>query len=294
MKNYTKKAYNFLFHQYSKLSHYYQHRFMASRYEKKYSDFFDNVPVFVMFLGYPRSGHTLIGALLNAHPEVFISHELHVLKYIQQGCSRNEIFGKIIAQGKWFSSRGERWSGYSYKVPHQWQGCFKNLKVIGDKRGGASTRWLTQHPDLLNKLDQVIQKDIRIIHNQRNPYDNITTRTRGGNDYLRKANEGELYKHINKHFEDVNTIAKLLEKKQFNVLSLSHEEFVSDPKQAIITLCKFIGVEPYDDYIRDAISIVKKSTHKSRHSIFWPDKAKAKVMEQINKYDFLHGYVFDE
>ncbi len=294
MQQYTKRAYNFIFHQYSKLVHYYQHRFMAKRYENRYREDFEKVPVFVMFLGYPRSGHTLIGALLNAHPEVWISHELHVLKYIKNGNTRDEIFGKIIAQGKWFSARGECWSGYSYKVPRQWQGRFNNLKVIGDKRGGASTRWLTRYPDLLNKLEHVIQKDIRIIHNQRNPFDNITTRTRGGNEYLRETGEDELYKHINKHFKDVDTVARILENKQFNILNLSHEEFVSDPKQALITLCKFIGVDPYDDYIRDAVSIVKKSTHKSRHSIVWPEKTKSIVNEYINRYDFLHGYTFDD
>jgi phage terminase large subunit-like protein len=41
---------------------------------------FHDVGVFCIFIGYPRSGHSLVGSLLNAHPEVIISHELDVLR----------------------------------------------------------------------------------------------------------------------------------------------------------------------------------------------------------------------
>ena len=30
---------------------------------------FDDLKTYCMFLGYPRSGHSLIGALLDAHPD---------------------------------------------------------------------------------------------------------------------------------------------------------------------------------------------------------------------------------
>lgn len=38
-------------------------------------DVIDNVRVFFVFLGYPRSGHTILGALMNAHPNIVISHQ---------------------------------------------------------------------------------------------------------------------------------------------------------------------------------------------------------------------------
>lgn len=266
---------------------------MAPRYQARYAPDFEQVPVYVMFLGYPRSGHTLIGALLNAHPETWIAHELNALKYVHKGLSRDAIFAKLIAQGKWFSARKEVWTGYSYKVPGQWQGRYRQLKAIGDKRGGASTRWITRHPDLLDRLHEVIDKDIRIIHNQRNPFDNITTRARGGNIYQREVDEATLNEEIAKHFRDVATINRLQKSGNYQILHMSHEAFVANPRQALIDMCEFIGVTPYPDYLTAALSIVRSSTNKSRHKIHWPEAAKQRVMEGIAQYDFLQGYTFD-
>ncbi|MBV6654043.1 MAG: hypothetical protein KI786_09830, partial [Mameliella sp.] len=33
----------------------------------------------IFFIGYPRSGHSILGALLDAHPQVALSHELDAL-----------------------------------------------------------------------------------------------------------------------------------------------------------------------------------------------------------------------
>jgi len=44
---------------------------------------FDKVRTYVMFVGYPRSGHSLIGSLLDAHPNVVIAHEMDALQFVQ-------------------------------------------------------------------------------------------------------------------------------------------------------------------------------------------------------------------
>jgi hypothetical protein len=53
---------------------------------------FDDVGTYCMFIGCPRSGHTLIGAILDAHPNVVIAHELDALKYIRYGFGRLQLF----------------------------------------------------------------------------------------------------------------------------------------------------------------------------------------------------------
>jgi hypothetical protein len=39
-----------------------------------------------LFIGYPRSGHSLIGSLIDAHPHAALGHELDLLKYVY--CAR--------------------------------------------------------------------------------------------------------------------------------------------------------------------------------------------------------------
>ena len=48
---------------------------------------------FCLFVGYSRSGHSLVGALLDAHPEITIAHQVNGLKLvIEDNLSRRLLF----------------------------------------------------------------------------------------------------------------------------------------------------------------------------------------------------------
>src|SRR4051812_7341147 len=85
---------------------------------------FSGVKTFCMFLGYPRSGHSLVGSLLDAHPNMVIAHELDVLKFVRAGFSCEQIFYLLLENSENYAKAGRKYSGYSYAVPNQWQGRF--------------------------------------------------------------------------------------------------------------------------------------------------------------------------
>ena len=54
---------------------------------------FSQVQACCLFIGYARSGHSLVGSFLNAHRHAVIAHELNLLWYARlglaaSGCSR--------------------------------------------------------------------------------------------------------------------------------------------------------------------------------------------------------------
>jgi hypothetical protein len=60
------------------------HAYLRSAYHGMlHGKLFDQVQSYCMFVGHPRSGHTLIGALLDAHPHIVIAHELNALRYVR-------------------------------------------------------------------------------------------------------------------------------------------------------------------------------------------------------------------
>src|SRR5437016_14440476 len=77
---------------------------------------------FCLFVGYPRSGHSLVGALLNAHRHAVVAHELDVMRYVTGGYSREEIYRLLLWKDGRFQSKGRSHNGYDYTVPGQWQG----------------------------------------------------------------------------------------------------------------------------------------------------------------------------
>jgi hypothetical protein len=61
---------------------------------------FENLRTFVNFIGYPRSGHTLVAMLLDAHPEIVISNEVNVIKRWSSWPSNLEMLYHILRKNQ--------------------------------------------------------------------------------------------------------------------------------------------------------------------------------------------------
>lgn len=136
---------------------------------------FDAVEVFCIFIGYPRSGTTLVGSLLNAHPDIVIAQELSIFGLLYHGAKRDQIFSLILGRDRDFIRQGRRWQGYEYNIASGWAGRYDRLRGSGDEKGAVSTRWLHRNPQLLDRLRKMVGVKIRIVHPIRNPYDNVAT-----------------------------------------------------------------------------------------------------------------------
>ena len=147
---------------------------------------YEDLTYYCMFMGYPRSGHSLVGSILDAHPNCIISHELDALKHLDEINSRYDLFDLIANNSAHYAKEGRNWTGYSYDIAGQWQGRSDGLKVIGDKKGGSSTDQYDADEGVINRLHDVVGLPMKIIHVIRNPYDIISTR------FLRGKNPPEL------------------------------------------------------------------------------------------------------
>lgn len=250
---------------------------------------FENVETFCMFVGYPRSGHSLVGSLLDAHPNAVIAHELNVLKCVEEGFDKGRIFRLVLDNSRRIAKSGRKWDGYSYKVPNQWQGRFERLQVVGDKKGGASTGILSSTPDVLRRLQDTIDTDVRFIHVVRNPYDNISTL------FKQRRHHQSLGSVIENYLSMCAANSKIRDWVGGNsVFDLRHEALVEAPEKLLGDLCSFLGLERKEDYLEDCASLVFDSPRNTRYSIEWNPGAIAAVQEGIDRYEFLRGYSYKE
>lgn len=247
---------------------------------------FDDVQTYVMFIGHARSGHSLVGSLLNAHPDAVIAHELDVLRYVRWGFRSAQIFQLIVERDALITSREFHANRrYDYRVADQWQGRVRRLKVIGDKKGGASTRKLGEHPELLSRLQRTVRVPVRLVQVVRNPYDNISTiALRSGRD---------LGEAIDRYFDRCATVQQLgSQVSEKELICLRHEDFVADPERSMSDLCEFVGLEAEESYVRRCAAIVRRSPHLSRHEIVWAQEHVERVEQRLAQYPFLNGYTF--
>ncbi len=247
---------------------------------------FEDLEAYCMFLGYPRSGHSLVGSLLSAHPRAVISHELDALKYLEVGFDRESLFSMILDRDREFTRNNREWTGYNYGIERLWQGCYEQLNVIGDKKGGQSTTWLGRRPDILERLRDTVDLPLRIIHVVRNPFDNISTSHRKSERTLREAVEA--------YFKRAGINARAREEIDDDVwFETSHEALIDDPPEVLGDLCRFLGLEPFDYYLERCDDFIFDSPSLSRHEITWPEGLVDEIETRLARHDFLSGYTFD-
>ena len=97
-----------------------------------------------MFTGYPRSSHSLVAAILDAHPEIIIPNEYNVIKYWNKyrpltarktNMSKYHLFYALHQLSREQALFGKRSNGgktgcYNYNVPGLWQGGYQSrIKV---------------------------------------------------------------------------------------------------------------------------------------------------------------------
>jgi len=238
-----------------------------------------------MFIGYPRSGHSLVGSIVGAHRNAVIAHELDALRYVQSRLvGRDLLYSMILRRDREFNAAGRIWTGYDYSVPGQSQTRSDELLVIGDKRGGRSTKRLREHPELLDRLEQLVGVDVRMVHVIRDPFDVIASMHRRGDQPLTMT--------IDRFFTLCGTNAEIRARRPEAVIDVRLERLVKSPVEGIGRLVGFLGLDAPQGYLDRCAGVVFDAPKRTRDTIDWPDHLIADVELRMQEHDFLRGYSF--
>jgi len=264
----------------------------SNRLARLHPDLFGDVQTYCLFLGHARSGGSLAGALLDAHPNAVIADEVDVFQYLRAGFSKGQIFHILLARSRQQAEKGHTKPGqdqknYSYAVPGQWQGRYDRLEVIGNRKAGISTQRIGRDPALFDLLQEVLGAiQLKVVVVLRNPYDTIST--------MNIRSGRELTNGLQQYFANCQTIqeiqSKLPAERQFVV---RHEELLSNPDGSLLQLCRFLNLKEDDAYLRACAAILYKSPAASRHKVKWKEEDVFFVKKHIDKYAFLNGYSYE-
>ena len=256
---------------------------------------FSKLQTFFIFIGYPRSGHTLVGTLLDAHPNITCSIESNVLSLLQRGFRRNTILYFVQKRSKLFVSKfNYKWTKYSYKFDGLNQGESTNLIAIGDKKGAGSTKLLISESSLLSKLEKEVKLPVKMLHIIRNPYDNIATIMLRAKQKGVNCNHAFFNSRIEYYFQHAKTNQHLIHENPSKVLSVYHEDIITNPKGEIKSILTFIDVPVETEYLSICANNIYTDPHKTRHKIDWPTDLKEKVKCKMMEIEFFKRYSWND
>jgi hypothetical protein len=252
---------------------------------------FKDVQTYCMSIGHTKSGGSMLGALLDAHPNVILADEADALQFVQKGFTRDQIFHLLLRASRRELMKGRvtarRLGGYSWLVPGQWQGQFTTLRVLGDSTTGTSTRRLAGSIGLWDELLKLMDKvNVRLLHVIRNPYDPISVMMVRGKRTFEQALE-----HYTTSCEILVGLRKQIGSP--NIHPVHYEEFIGAPQSRLAEICTFLGLEASEEYLTACAGILRPAPDRARDMVAWEQKWIAAVKETVSRFDFLDGYTFE-
>ena len=293
----------------------------------------DGVERFVSFIGYGKSGHSFIGAIMDAHPNIVIGHEYHVLRKClppkqKKLQSKADIFNSLYNNSYSQCINGVRSEirmtngtkkgnpvsirkGYNLHINMKWQGSFSQLRVVGDKDGGALGVAFAKHPkqaaECFNLLKETLNIPVVMIHVVRNPFDVMATRLAWKNNFwntremvlegkkLRLENE-EILNDAANVFHSAQAIYEALNStamKDLKVVEIHIESFIRNPREHIHKICEALGVPCPMEYVEACTEKTFSNFSYSRQIIVWDNHVVESILTRMKSYPFFSSYTFD-
>ena len=275
-----------------------------------------SVKTFILFIGFARSGSSILGALLDAHPHVVLSNEYMLIRKAASGNPKDPVFNERRTLFSALYNRQQSLlnrslintsKGYSLYIQNSYMGTYKDrIDVVGDKSGYQTNLLYIRNSsyffEVIQHLKDVVKAPIKFINPVRNPFDIIATQMLydlGGKVLRHKANTHKIILDPNfincrvKRFEkEIWSIVEICESQQYEVLHVHLEDLVENARVEIFKICNFLGISCPEDYISACTEKLFQETSKTRHSIEWPDEALDKAHSIIQSIPHLKRYSF--
>lgn len=242
-----------------------------------------DVRSYVLFIGYQQSGHSIVGALLDAHPDAIIAHEMGALAQVEAGVGRLELFKALLVDAREQVAKQRQSYKYNYYIPDSWQGRSRFIHAIGDKQGGVSASKIAQHPALLDKLRDLVEVPVRVLHVIRNPYDNVASMAIRG--------QRPLYESACRYVTAVNNVLRVREHfGDDDWLDIRQERLLARPRETMQHVCEFLRLEPKDDYLELCEKQLFSEPNRTQEQMKWDRASLVRLKEVIARASYLEGY----
>lgn len=258
---------------------------------REFPEQFADLRTCMLFVGHTKSGGTLLGSLLDAHPLVMCSDELGLARVLVTYGDADSAFRLVARNSAREASRGRvtsrRLDPYTFQIPGQSQGAADSPIAIGDSRAGPTTRLLAARPGSLDELQTVLGSvSLRLIQVVRNPFDPIAVMVvRGGRD---------VHDAIADYREQCERVSDLMaQMPEDSVTIVRYEDLVQHLPRVLVGVCRFLGVEADEGYVAACRAVVEAVPRKDRDRIAWDPSSIQAVESVIEGYDFLRGYQFE-
>jgi hypothetical protein len=259
---------------------------------------FADLRIFCAFIGNLRSGHSLVGALIDAHPNAIMPHEMRIFGEGREAGKisfedRKRLFKVLVKKSAtqaelgrsgWRRKEGGRYKT-SYAVPNQYQGRFERLLVIGTKHAQETSEAFAANPDALDELQELTGLELKLINCVRNPWDNVASMALNVPTDRTKARLRAI-----ERFMFRTRMVKQAKERGYPMLDLALEDLIEEPAKRLTETCEFVGLEAGEEYLRDCATLVEERPNPTSKAFEWTDTEVAAMQKGLAEFPWFERY----
>lgn len=268
-----------------------------------------NIRSFCLLYGYPRSGGSLLGSLIDAHPGAVIANEYNALgRFTANFQLPRRIYLYDILRNADKQRRkgrhGYKAGGgtYSYEAPALLQQKTRDISVIGVAKAGVTTHNLHRHPDRLNRLMHCYQLPVIGLCIVRNPFDLLSSLHTSA---VARSQGIQVEGTINRSFLEflqersdiLNWFSQVESIQRSNLVNRQQtiylEDLIKDPAPVLGKIFESLQLEPIDEVVEIISSMVWSEPHKSSENKRWDKDAIEAIKNIIDQNSHLNRYIDD-
>jgi len=240
----------------------------------------------ITFIGEGRSGHTIISAILDSHPNIRMGEERKsITRWIRNGRSREQIINDVKTCGQGKERKKVALPGsLTYEEP---------LLYLGDKCGWDAIQLLKRsevEDDIYDRFSEYMGMDVKIIHTVRDPRENISAYLQSPK-YIRQfpTYNRRIQMCTRRYARFYGRANRLLTR--YPHFNLYNEEFCLDTKKVITELCTFLDLPMVEPWFTNAVTSAFDKPHLRSTTVHWDPKWWDTIgWRIIDKYDFFERY----
>jgi len=233
---------------------------------------------FVLIVGNARSGTTIVGSIVDSHPNMICANESASSAVFWRGRDRAEIIAEIKDNSARNAAEGRQSSGYHYAIPTPEKA---DIHVYADKCFNPALLLLAGDRGLIDRLSDTMQCPVTLIHCARNPFDVIAT--------MHRRSGASLQDRTRWFFMHCDAAMNLIDRGHLEFVVRS-EGLIAEPRKLPDLLFQYLGFPTGPAHLDRIASVVSKTPNHTRNEIKWPSALTADIERRCADYPFLRGY----
>lgn len=237
---------------------------------------------FSLIIGNSRSGSTILGSIVDAHPNAIVANETMASQAFWKEMSKGEILDEIIANSSANYRSGRQSEDYQYQIGASPESK-SSVCVYGDKIWNPATLLLHGDYDLISRLESQLAARVVLIASIRNPFDAIAT--------MHRRSQAPIKDRIRWFFMHCEALAAIEEKTaQSDFLISYHEQLIDCPNEEISRICRALMLPVNDQHLANVKRLLYRRPSKSGAALDWKLAEVEEVLERMQRFPFLTVY----